>query len=135
MVQALIAESTKDREIILLEHEINEINAADIKLGADEALEDEYKRLNNFSRIGGGLSKAYGATSEEGAADCILKAVSELKAIEAYDDRAASLLSMLLDVEAILSDFNREVSSILDDDSFDEGRFREIEQRLNEINR
>ncbi|MCF0128549.1 MAG: DNA repair protein RecN [Pseudobutyrivibrio sp.] len=133
--QALISESTKDREIILLEHEINEITAADIKLGEDEALEDEYKRLNNFSRIVGGLSKAYGATSEEGAADCILKAVSELKAIEAYDDRAASLLSMLLDVEAILSDFNREVSSILDDDSFDEGRFREIEQRLNEINR
>ncbi|MCF0130750.1 MAG: DNA repair protein RecN [Pseudobutyrivibrio sp.] len=133
--EALASWSTKDREIILLEHEINEISAAKLVEGEDKDLEDEYKRLSNYSKIAEGIAKAYGATGEEGAAECISLAISSLRQVESYDEHASQLLSMLNDIESILSDFNREVSNIIDGSSFDEQHFYELENRLNEINR
>ena len=43
--EAKKSDVSKERELVLLDHEINEIEAANLKVGEDEELEEEYKRL------------------------------------------------------------------------------------------
>lgn len=127
---------SKEREIILLDHEINEIESANLKSGEDEALEEEYKRLANFSKTMEYFQRAHEAISGDGgASDRLSSAISDLRHIEGLDEKAADLLSMLNDADSIISDFNRELSSYMSDTSFDASRFNEVEVRLNEINR
>ena len=134
--EAREANISKDRELVLLDHEINEIQAANLHVGDDEALEEEYRRLNNYGKTMECFSRAYEATSgEAGASDCISRAISEIRAVESLDEKASELMSMLNDADSILSDFNHELYSYINDVSFDQNRFNEIEQRLNEINR
>lgn len=126
----------KDREIVLLDHEINEIESANLKVGEDDDLEEQYKKLSNYSRIMDYFSRAHEAMSaENGASDAISRAISDLRCVENIDANASDLLSMLNDADSIISDFNRQLSSYLSDMSFDEASFIEIENRLNEINR
>ena len=127
---------SKEREIVLLDHEINEIESANLKSGEDEELEDEYRRLSNFSKTMEYFQRAHEAmTGDGGASDALSSAISDLRHIESIDENAADLLSMLNDADSIISDFNRELSSYMADTSFDAGRFNEVEVRLNEINR
>ena len=127
---------SKEREIVLLDHEINEIEAANLKSGEDEELEEEYRRLSNFSKTMEYFQRAHEAmTGDGGASDALSSAISDLRHIESIDEKAADLLSMLNDADSIISDFNRELSSYMADTSFDAARFNEVEVRLNEINR
>ncbi|SFH51911.1 DNA repair protein RecN (Recombination protein N) [Pseudobutyrivibrio sp. OR37] len=133
---AKLSDISKEREIILLEHEINEIESANLKIGEDEELEDEYKRLSNFSRTMEYFGRAHEAMAGDGGvSDAISSAISDIRYIEGIDERASEFLSMLNDADSIISDFNRELSSYMSDASFDAGRFNEVEIRLNEINR
>lgn len=134
--EARQSDVSKEREIILLEHEINEIEAAALKVGEDEELEDEYKRLSNFSRTMEYFGRAHEAMAGDGgASDAISSAISDIRYIEGIDEKASEFLSMLNDADSIISDFNRELSSYMSDASFDAERFNEVEVRLNEINR
>ena len=127
---------SKEREIVLLDHEINEIESANLKSGEDEELEDEYRRLSNFSKTMEYFQRAHEAmTGDGGASYALSSAISDLRHIESIDEKAADLLSMLNDADSIISDFNRELSSYMADTSFDAARFNEVEVRLNEINR
>ena len=72
---------------------------------------------------------------DAGASDALSSAISDLRHIEALDEKAADLLAMLNDADSIISDFNRELSGYMSDTSFDGARFNEVEVRLNEINR
>lgn len=127
---------SKEREIVLLDHEINEIESAELKIGEDEELEDEYRRLSNFSKTMEYFQRAHEAmVGDGGASDALSSAISDLRHIESIDEKAADLLSMLNDADSIISDFNRELSGYMEDTSFDAARFNEVEIRLNEINR
>ncbi len=133
---AKASDINKDREIILLEHEINEIQSADLKIGEDDELESEYRRLSNYSKTMEYYQRAYEAMSQDGGVSDVLSlAISDIRHIEGLDEKATDLLSMLNDADSIISDFNRELSSYISDTAFDEGRFNEVQMRLNEINR
>ncbi len=134
--EAKKSDVSKEREIVLLEHEINEIESANLKIGEDEELEEEYKRLSNFSRTMEYYGRAHEAMAGDGGvSDAISSAISDIRYIEGIDSKAAEFLSMLNDADSIISDFNRELSSYMSDASFDGERFNEVESRLNEINR
>ncbi len=134
--EARKSDITKERELVLLDHEINEIESANLKLGEDEELEEEYKRLSNFSKTMESFGRAHEAISGDGgASDALSTAISDLRHIEGIDSKAAEFLSMLNDADSILCDFSRELSSYMGDTSFDEETFIQIENRLNEINR
>ncbi len=127
---------SKDREIVLLDHEINEIEAANLKIGEDEELETEYKQLSNFSKTMEYYQRAHEAMiGDSGVSDILSMTISDLRHIDGLDDKASDLLSMLNDADSIISDFNRELSSYMSEASFDANRFNEVEQRLNELNR
>ena len=134
--EAKASDVSKEREIVLLDHEINEIESARLKIGEDEELEDEYRRLSNFSKTMESFGRAHEAMAGDGgASDALSSAISEIRHIEGIDERAPEFLAMLNDADSIISDFNRELSSYMSDAAFDANRFNEVEIRLNEINR
>lgn len=128
-------EEQRLREISFLEFEIEEIENAGLKDGEDEELEREYRRLLNARRITEGLTNAYQCTGGgEGAADLVGRAMREILTIQTYDSEVEKLGSALSDVDAILNDFNRELSSYLAGQTFSEEIFYSTENRLNQIN-
>lgn len=51
-----------------------------------------------------------------------------------YDEQLESLSQTLSEVDGLLNDFNRELSSYMDDMTFDESVFYETERRLDLLN-
>ncbi|MBQ2089573.1 MAG: DNA repair protein RecN [Lachnospiraceae bacterium] len=129
-------ESSRLREISFLEHEIEEISSASLKVGEDEELEAKYKKMSNSKRIMEALGIARNNTSDTGgASDMIGRAVRELMMAANYDSDIESLSGMLSEVENLLGDFNRELADYMSDAEFDGEVFADIESRLNSINR
>jgi len=130
-------EEARVREMAFLEFEIKEITDAQIQSDEDVDLEKRYLRLNNSRKIAEGLAKAHGLTGGEGqitASELIGGALRELSDIKAYDEQLEGSYKALLDVESTLGDYNREVSSYLQELTFSPEEFHEIESRLNLIN-
>lgn len=130
---ANLDETSRSREISFLEHEISEISSAQLRVGEDEELEQQYRRLSNSKKIMESLGNAYkesGSASEQ-----IGRAIRELHFVEECDDKLRDMLSSLNDVDGLLSDVNRELSQYMSDAEFDGESFSEMEMRLNDINR
>lgn len=128
-------EEKRRREAAFLEFEVNEIEAAALKPGEDEELEKTYRKLVNSRKISETIYSVHEATGgERMAADLVGTAVHDLGRLLEYDEDLSSLHASLSDIEALLEDFNREISSYMDSLWFDEETFHETEERLNLLN-
>lgn len=132
----LDAEQRK-REMDFLTFEINEISEAALEEGEDVSLESEYRRLVNGKKITESLGEVYEQTGDapDGAASLISRAVRRFAQVAEYDEGLKGLFDTLGDVDSLLGDFNRELSSYLEDFTFSQEEFAGIEERLNLINR
>ena len=132
-----IDEEQRNREMAFLEFEINEIEQAHLMSGEDEELEKLYRKLNNAKKIADSLQTVYGCTgydSGNGAGEVIGTALRELSRVSEYDSELETLEGSLQEIDALLNDFNRELSSYMDDLTFDDQTFYETEKRLDLIN-
>ncbi len=127
--------SSREREIAFLEYEINEIEAAKLTLGEDEALEEEYRRLVHGKRIQEAVAAAYrytgGSDSAENALD---RGLRELSVVSSLDPQAEEFYQQLTELDNLLSDFNRSLSDYQSQMEFSGEDFHRVEERLNEIN-
>lgn len=128
--------SEREREISLLSYEVNEITEADLKEGEDETLEEEYRRFSNGKKIMEGVSASYALTGGEGecASELIGRAIRELSMASRYDKDVLSIEEQLVEIDNLLSDVNHELSSYMENTSFDEENFYNMERRLDLIN-
>lgn len=126
----------RERELSLLQYEINEIEEANLSVGEDEKVEEEYKRILNGKKIMEGLTNAYSLTAGDGesASDLIGRAVRELSSISRYDSDLSSIEEQLIELDNLLSDVNHEMSSYIDNANFDDETFYNLEKRLDLIN-
>lgn len=129
-----IDERERQRELSLLEYEIREIEEADLRIGEDEELEKEYRRMANGKRIVEILQQVHRLTGGDGAADPVGRAVREIGAAAELDDALQPLAEGLTDIDSLLSDFNRDLATYLDDFSFSEEEFYRTEKRLDQLN-
>ncbi len=130
-------DSSREREIAFLQYEIQEIDNANLKVGEDEQLEQDYRKMQNGKKIAESLNMAYQLTSGSGGVDLVQqlgRAAMELGAVADYDEGLQELLSQVQDIEMLLNDFNRDVSAYMQDFEFSEEDFRETEERLDVIN-
>lgn len=135
--QSCIDEENRRRELSLAEYEVNEIEAASLSAGEDEELEKCYRRMSESRNLAEAISETYGFTSENtsaNASDCISRAIRCFQNVAEFDDAGAQLYEQLLNADAILNDFNRELSEYAKSLEFSEEEFRETEDRLNQIN-
>lgn len=128
-------EESRKREISFLEFEIQEIEEANLVPGEDEELEKRYKKISNSRKILEGLGAVQNCVGyDTGAGDLVGRAVQEIVRVENCDEQLSQIGEMLSDVESLLNDVNREVSSYVADMSFSEEEFYEVDQRLNVLN-
>lgn len=119
-----------------LQYQIKEIKDAKLVDGEDVQLERQYKKAVNAKEI---LQYAndiyaltgYGATS---AGEQLGRAIKDMRRLTELDEELADAAGILEDADGLLSDFNREISEYMKDMEFDEGQFREMESRLDQIN-
>lgn len=132
-----IDEEQRNRERAFLEFEINEIESAQLLSGEDEELEKTYRKLNNGKKILETLQNVramIGYDSGQGAGESVGAAVRDMSHIAEFDEQLESMSSALQEIDGLLNDFNRELSSYVEDLSFDDEIFYETEKRLDLLN-
>lgn len=130
-------EHAGEREIALAQFEVTEIEQAALTQGEDEELERRYHKMMNGKKIMEHVQRAYGMTgdSDSGSAGMLIGAAAmEMKSVASLDREASDLQEQLDHIDALLSDFNRDLSDYISDMEFDEREFHEVEERLDLIN-
>lgn len=124
------------RELSFLEYEVKEIEDANLTLGEDVELEEQFRKYSNGKKILNAIHVVQAATAEEdeSASERISRAVRELAGVSGYDKRVEELENQLTEIDNLLGDFNREVASYLSEEEFDNETYFEIEKRLDFIN-
>ena len=89
------------------------IEKASLVPGEDEELEKQYRKLSNGRRIIDSLQSAHALTGYDGqgAGAAVGAALRELSRVTEYDEQLESLSQTLSEVDGLLNDFNRELSS------------------------
>ncbi|MFT4105285.1 MAG: DNA repair protein RecN [Lacrimispora sp.] len=122
-------EETRLREMDFIRFEIEEIENAGLKEGEEEELSSRYRFFSHAKKIGESLSLAYSAVNS----DVIGRALKEVESVASYDKGLSAILDQLFDADSILRDISHEITSYMDNMSFDEEEHRQTEERLDLI--
>ena len=125
------------RELSLYEFEVHEIEEAAIRENEDEELEETYRRMTESRKITDAVAQTYRYTCEDSSAnagDCLTRAIRAFREAAEFDEEGDRLCALLMDVDSLLNDFNRELSEYASKFEFSEEEFKETEERLNLIN-
>ena len=125
-------EKELERELDRLHYIRDEINAASLKEDEMQTIDSEYQRTANSGKLVEILSGVYGDGSKL-AAESVGRVVSDLKKASEIDESIAGFADQLIEIEGLLSDFNRDISSFMQDYSFDEAELTQLERRMDLI--
>lgn len=123
------------RELSFLSYEKKEIEDAKLTEGEEELLEERVRKMSNASSIVESVGRVYEYTGENmnGCASAVSQALRQLGSVADLDEQLEAMQSELMDIENLLSDFNREISDYMEDFTFDESELRQLEARLDVI--
>lgn len=130
-------EAERSRRAEFLKYQIAEIESANVKAGEDEDIEHQYNKMVNSRDIVAAASEVYSVTGYENqssAGNEIGRVLVNLKGIKELDDEIDGLYSQLENIDALLNDFNVELSNYMQSMNFDDSEYREVESRLDVIN-
>ncbi len=129
---------TRKKQAELARFEVQEIEQAELRDGEDGTLEADYRRMSNAQRISEALGKAYeccNTGNEEGAGTAVSEAIRELKSVSSLDESIPDIEKQLSDVDSLLCDLCRQISSHIEKLTYEPDEFAFTEERLNLINR
>lgn len=132
-----IGESERKKQIDFLKYQMNEIESANLKSGEDDDLEAVYRKMVNSKEILSIADEVYSVTGYSGTSnfsDAISRSLVSLKHATTLDEDISGICDILQDIDGMLNDFNRELSSYMSDLEFDQSEFTEVTNRLNLIN-
>ena len=131
-----VDELKREREISLLEYQINEIKSAALKVNEEEEVEERLKVLENAYKIQSTLSlvKDIMYDYESSAGEMINKSIREMSAISSYDSALGDLFDELNNIYSLVSDFERETVGLLEDYAPNEEELNRLRERYNLIN-
>lgn len=129
-------EEQRIRDLSFCQYEANEIGEADLKPGEDEELEEEFKKINNGSKIVESLSEVYEAlSSNDGISSRVSYAMKDLAKVSHIDDKLSGFYDALNDIDSLVFDLSKDVSSYIDSLDFDPERVQYVSKRLDTINK
>lgn len=132
-----IDEGKRAREIEFAEYEINEIENANLKIGEDIELEDEYKKLSNGKEIVTCLSEIYNSLnydSMDGVGERINRAIMDINQIKSMDDKLDDFQKTLYDIDSMCRDLVSDIYDYNRELEFNPEYIYEVEERLDSIN-
>lgn len=121
--------------IEMLEFQLAELEAAELKSGEEQDLLAERERLLNHKTIADTLVNAYALLDDEefSRLSNVRSAMNELQTIEDYDATYQELSQQLTDSYYALEDIARRLGDTVDDLEFDGERLLMVESRLDVI--
>lgn len=128
---------SRKRELSFLLFESNEIEEANLIIDEDVELESKYKKMVNAKRIVSSVEETYEYTAGYGgssASDILSRSLQSLQSGIDYDESCRSFYEQLSEIDSLLNDFNREISSYKEELEFSQEEFMEVEERLNTWN-
>ena len=123
----------RKRKLDLIIFEKDEIEKASLKIGEDDLVYEEYEKALHGKNITEGLCNVSNII-ENNAMDYIDRAIRELNAVSSYDNELQSLTDSVSTASDLLLDVLRSSRTYLDENTYSEEEFRNLENRLNEIN-
>ncbi|MBP5530224.1 MAG: DNA repair protein RecN [Lachnospiraceae bacterium] len=131
-----VDEVRRERDISLLEYQINEIKSAALKVNEEEEVEERLKVLENAYKIQSTLSlvKDIMYDYESSAGEMINKSIREMSAISSYDSALGDLFDELNNIYSLVNDFERTAYSLLEDYAPNEEELVRLRERYNLIN-
>lgn len=122
--------------IEMLEFQLAEIEAADLKPGEDNQLNQERDKLLNHKNIADTLTNAYTMLDNEDFSSLanVRSAMNDLQTIEDFDPDYKEVATGLAESYYVLEDASKRLSDIIDNLDFDGNRLNVIDDRLNVIN-
>jgi DNA repair protein RecN (Recombination protein N) len=119
----------------LLQYQITEIEKAEIRLGEDEELQEERRKLMNFEKLYEAGQTAYEALNgEDKALDWMRKAISELESIDSLDAELDDVTKAIGESFYIIEEQTHLLRDHVELMEFDPNRLDAIEKRLDELN-
>ena len=121
--------------IEMLEFQIAEIEAANLKAGEDVTLNQERDRLLNHKHIADTLTNAYSMLDNEEFSSLanVRSAMNDMESLEEFDPEYREISSSLSESYYVLEDITKRLESIIDDLDFDGNRLMQVESRLDLI--
>lgn len=119
----------------LLKFQLNEITAAELKIGEDEELLAEKKKLSNFEKLFTSLTTTYEALQgEQKGLDWLGLALTNLEEAQTVDEDLKEMHDVVSNSYYQIEDIVHTLRDKLDELEYDPNRLYEIENRLNIIN-
>ena len=121
--------------IEMLEFQIAEIEAVNLKAGEDISLNQERDKLLNHKNIADTLTNAYSMLDNEEFSSLanVRSAMNDMESIEEFDTDYREISSTLSESYFALEDVTKRLESIIDDLDFDGNRLLQVESRLDLI--
>lgn len=136
------AESDKQRRMAALTEEIDAIDAAGLKPGEEEELNERRKLITHAQGILEGITLSHAAlagdeddTEAQGAADQLGSAATALTASAQLDESLSSMAERLNDLYYSARELAVDLADRLDQYSFDPGELDQVETRLDTLYR
>lgn len=121
--------------IEMLEFQIAEIEAAALKSGEDQALNQKRDKLLNHKHIADTLTNAYVMLDDEefSSLSNIRSAMNDLMTLEEFDADYKDMSSNVSEAYYILEEVTKQLGDVIDELDFDAGSLQQIEARLEVI--
>lgn len=121
--------------IEMLEFQIAEIEAAALKVGEDQALNQKRNKLLNHKNIADTLTNAYVMLDDEefSSLSNIRSAMNDLMTLEEFDADYKEMSANVSEAYYILEEVTKHLGDVIDDLDFDAGSLQQIEARLEVI--
>ncbi|MGS5020558.1 DNA repair protein RecN [Paenibacillus sp. JJ1683] len=134
-VRELQSSSQKAYQLLdMYRFQLEEIAAAELKLGEDELLAEERVKLSHSEKMMDGISGAYELLSGRGGLDTVNNVLSRLNDVQSYDSKSLQpIVEQIQSAFYQLEDAAFQLRSYREDIEFNPGKLHEVEQRLNQI--
>ena len=121
--------------IEMLEFQMAEIEAANLKAGEDVTLNQERDKLLNHKHIADTLTNAYSMLDNEEFSSLanVRSAMNDMESLEEFDPEYREISGTLSESYYVLEDITKRLESIIDDLDFDGNRLMQVESRLDLI--
>lgn len=121
--------------IEMLEFQMAEIEAANLKAGEDIVLNQERDKLLNHKHIADTLTNAYSMLDNEEFSSLanVRSAMNDMESLEEFDPEYREISGTLSESYYVLEDITKRLESIIDDLDFDGNRLMQVESRLDLI--
>ena len=121
--------------IEMLEFQMAEIEAANLKAGEDVTINQERDKLLNHKHIADTLTNAYSMLDNEEFSSLanVRSAMNDMESLEEFDSEYREISGSLSESYYVLEDITKRLESIIDDLDFDGNRLMQVESRLDLI--